>query len=97
MCDDQIQTFREEEMMNQREDQSTESEVMIMSLNTINSNYVWVDFTGIDIRALHLIYSGALVSVLPLKLYNKLPREKQHVTNKLTVTIKDGNAERSNV
>ena len=91
MCDDQIQTFREEEMMNQREDQSTESEVMIMSLNTNNSNYVWVDFTGTDVRALHLIDSGAQVSVLPLKLYNKLPREKQHAKMKSTVKIKAGN------
>ena len=83
MCDDQIQTFREEEMMNQREDQSTESEVMIMSLNTNNSNYVWVDFTGTDIRASHLIDSGAQVSVLPLKLYNKLQREKQLCENEV--------------
>ena len=65
--------------------------MMVRRLNIKHSNYIWVNFTGTSLNVLTLIDSGAQVSVLPCKLYEKLPKEKQHPKSKSTVKIKAGN------
>ena len=65
--------------------------MMVRRLNIKHSNYIWMNFTGTSLNVLTLIDSGAQVSVLPCKLYEKLPKEKQHPKSKSTVKIKAGN------
>ena len=60
-------------------------------INVNNSNYLWVHYTGTGIKELNLIDSGAQVSVIPKKLYDKISEKKRTPLMTAAVDIKAGN------
>ena len=64
---------------------------MVRVINVNNSNYLWVHYTGTGIKELNLIDSGAQVSVIPKKLYDKISEKKRTPLMTAAVDIKAGN------
>ena len=71
--------------------------VQICSLNLVNANYLWVNFTGTDVTVLTLIDSGAQVSLIPKHVYEKLPRRKRAPLQPTEMKIAMGNGNRIEV
>ena len=74
------------------EEEEEEPEVVVVRvINVNNSNYLWVHYTGTGIKELNLIDSGAQVSVIPKKLYDKISDRKRTALMTAAVDIKAGN------
>lgn len=73
------------------EEAQREDTAMVRTLNIHNSNYIWVDVDNTDIKILALIDSGAQVSVLPKKIYDKIPTDVRRKLKTTKIKIKAGN------
>ena len=64
---------------------------MVRMLNIHNSNYIWLKFDNTDLSVLALIDSGAQVSVLPKKLYDRIPTNVRRRLRRTEIQIYAGN------